>query len=192
MTSYDPEQVEFINPEDIPDLGFDDEPCVDNEPRIDVEPATEEEIRLWWTARYDRSTIKPIDIPLTAPWGLPVSSKDLEKLKAGFRTRSMDDKWDLLVEDPDDKGNISLHILRNWEYAELFILHIVSNEDSGGAVIQDITWEGNWNGYRCEAEQAQKEAIILCRLFLKCEFETVPLYPSSVMWNPEAYKKLEV
>ncbi|KAK7218937.1 hypothetical protein V2G26_006940 [Clonostachys chloroleuca] len=184
MTSYDPEQVEFINPEDIPDLGSDDEP------RVDVEPATEEEIRLWWTARYDRSIVKPIDEPLTAPWGLPVSSKDLEKLKAGFRTRSMDDKWDLLVEDPDDKGNISLHILRNWEYAELFILHIVSNEDSGGAVIQHITWEGNWNGHRCEAEQAQKEAVILCRLFLKCEFETVPQYPSSVMWSPEAYKKL--
>ncbi|CAH0033328.1 unnamed protein product [Clonostachys rhizophaga] len=111
MISYDLEQVEFINPEDIPDLGSDDEPCVDNEPRIDVEPATEEEIQLWWTARYDRSIVKPINEPVTSPWGLPVSSEDLEKLKAGFRTRSMDDKWDLLVEDPDDKGNISLHIL---------------------------------------------------------------------------------
>ncbi|KAK7219530.1 hypothetical protein V2G26_007533 [Clonostachys chloroleuca] len=154
------EVVGNINPEDIPDLGSDDEPCVD-----DVESATEEEIQLWWTARYDKSIVKPIKEPLTAPWGLPVNSKDLEKLKAGFRTRSMDDKWDLLVEDPD--------------------------EQDGGGVIQDITWEGNNDGFRCEAEQAQKEAVVLCRLFLECEFETVPRYPSSVIWSPEGYKKLE-
>ncbi|VUC37318.1 unnamed protein product [Clonostachys rosea] len=180
------EAVGNINPEDIPDLGSDDEPCVD-----DVESATEEEIQLWWTARYDKSIVKPIKEPLTAPWGLPVNSKDLEKLKAGFRTRSMDDKWDLLVEDPDGQGNISLHILRNLAYTEYFILHIVSYEDGGGAVIQDITWEGNNDGFRCEAEQAQKEAVVLCRLFLECEFETVPKYPSSVIWSPEGYKKLE-
>ncbi|CAG9998245.1 unnamed protein product [Clonostachys byssicola] len=163
MTSYNPDVVGNINPEDIPDLGSDDEPCVD-----DVEPPTEEEMQLWWSA-----------------------SKDLEKLNAGFRTRSMDDKWDLLVEDPDEQGNISLHILRNWAYTEYFILHIVSNEDGGGAVIQDITWEGNNDGFRCEAEQAQKEAVILCRLFLECEFKTIPQYPSSAIWSPEGYKKLE-
>jgi hypothetical protein len=133
--------------------------------------------------------------PLTAPWGLPISDADLEKLKVGVKSRNMDDKWDVLNEDPDKDGNISIHILRSWLQEDCYTLHIVpkpnSDNDGGSAKIQSITWEGNKGGLQCDAEQAKKEAVIVSRMILKCEFETLPDYPSSVLWQSSAYKKLD-
>jgi hypothetical protein len=94
----------------------------------------------------------------------------------------MDDKWDMLIEDPDENGNISLHILRSWLQEECYILHIVpklSDDNGGSAKIQSITWEGNKAGLQCDVEQAKKEAVILSRGHLYSEFETLPHYPSS-------------
>lgn len=31
----------------------------------------------------------------------------------------------------------------------------------------------------------------MSRCWLHCEFETLPNYPSSVLWDPSAYKKLD-
>ncbi|KAH6646236.1 hypothetical protein BKA67DRAFT_541212 [Truncatella angustata] len=154
----------------------------------------EEEMKKWLSTTYERGSRKPMKEPLTAPWGLSISDADVEKLKVGFKSRSMDDKWDMLIEDPDENGNISLHILRNWLQEECYILHIVpkpSNDDGGSAKIQSITWEGNKAGLQCDAEQAKKEAVILSRGHLHCEFETLPHYLSSVFWDPRAYTKLD-
>lgn len=153
----------------------------------------EEEMKKWLSTAYERGSKNPMKERLTAPWGLAISDSDVEKLKAGFKSRSMDDKWDVLVEDPDESGNISVHILRSWLQEEGYILHIVpkpSNDDGAGAKIEGITWEGNKAGLQCDAEQAQKEAVLLARIHLDCEFETLPHYPSSVLWDPSAYKKL--
>ncbi len=97
--------------------------------------------------------------PLTAPWDLPISDADVEKLKVGFKSRRMDDKWDMLIEDPDENGHISIHILRSWLQEECYILHILpkpSNDDGRSAKIQSITWEGNKAGLQCDAEQRQE------------------------------------
>jgi hypothetical protein len=153
----------------------------------------EEEMKKWLSTTYERGSKKPMKESLTAPWGLPISGADVEKLKVGFKSRSMDDKWDMLIEDPDENGNISLHILRSWLQEECYILHIVlkpSKDDGGSAKIQSITWEGNKAGLQCDAEQAKKEAVILSRGHLHCEFETLPHYSSLVFWDPGAYKKL--
>ena len=163
------------------------------EPTTDKD-VDEEEMKKWLSTTYERGSKKPMKKPLTAPWGLPISDADVEKLKVGFKSRSMNDKWDMLIEDPDENGNISLHILRSWLQEECYILHIVlkpSNDDGGSAKIQSITWEGNKAGLQCDAEQAKKEAVILSRGHLHCEFETLPHYPSSVFWDPSAYKKLD-
>ncbi|GAB0138077.1 hypothetical protein EsDP_00006323 [Epichloe bromicola] len=135
--------------------------------------------------------------PLTAPWDLLISDADVEKLKVGFKSQSMDDKWDILVEDPDKDGNISIHIIRNWLQEECYILHIAPRRSSdddggGGAKVQGITWEGNKAGLQCGAQQAKKEAVMLARSLLQCEFEKLPHYPSSVFWDSSAYKKLDV
>ena len=106
----------------------------------------------------------------------------------------MDDKWDILVENPDENGNLSIHIIRSWVKEPAYILHIVqkqSEDDGGSAKVGGITWEGNKAGKQCGAEQALKEAVMLCRGHLKCEFETLPQYPRSAFWDWKAYKKLD-
>ncbi|KAK9775865.1 hypothetical protein SCAR479_07390 [Seiridium cardinale] len=171
-------------------------PITDSE--VDVEEdahgdVDEEEMKKWLSTTYERGSKKPMRAPLSAPWGLPISDADVEKLKVGFKSRDMDDKWDMLIEDPDENGNMSLHILRSWLQEECYILHIIpkpSDDDGGSAKIQRVTWEGNKAGLQCDAEQAQKEAVILSRGHLHCEFETLPHYPSTVFWDPKAYKKL--
>ncbi|KAH8892294.1 hypothetical protein GQ53DRAFT_746195 [Thozetella sp. PMI_491] len=154
----------------------------------------EEEMKKWFSTTYERGSKKPMKEPLTAPWGLPISDADVERLKGGFKSRSMDDKWDMLIEDPDENGNVSLHILRSWLQEECYILHMVpkpGSDDGRSAKIQSITWEGNKAGLQCNAEQAKKEAVILSRCHLHCEFETLPHYPSSMLWDSSAYKKLD-
>jgi hypothetical protein len=173
-------------------------PATDSE--VDVEEdlyagmTDEEAWQKYLSTKYEHSSKKPMKEPLTAPWGLPISDADLEKLKVGVKSRNMDDKWDVLNEDPDKDGNISIHILRSWLQEDCYILHIVpkpnSDNDGGSANIQSITWEGNKGGLQCDAEQAKKEAVIVSRMILKCEFETLPDYPSSVLWQSSAYKKL--
>jgi hypothetical protein len=149
--------------------------------------------------RY-RGNSKPMREILTAPLDIRISDADVEKLKIGFSSWSMEDKWDLLVEDPDDEGGISIHIIRNWLRNEMYILHIApkpssTEEEAGGgseggsAKVRGITWEGDMEGTQCGAEQALKEAVILCRGWLDCEFEGLPQYPWSVFWDPSAYKK---
>ena len=142
-------------------------------------------MKKWLSTTYERGSKKPMKKPLTAPWGLPISDVDVEKLKVGFKCRSMDDSWDMPIEDPDENGNISVHILRSWLglQEECYILHIVpkpSTDDGRSAKIQSISWEGNKVGLQCDAKQAKKEAVILSRGHLHCEFETLPHYPSSV------------
>ena len=74
--------------------------------------------------------------PLTAPWDLPISDTDVEKLLVGYKSRSSDDKWDIQVEDPDENGNIAIHILRSWTQKECYILEVMrkpSDDDVGSA-----------------------------------------------------------
>ncbi|KAL9097944.1 MAG: hypothetical protein Q9165_000270 [Trypethelium subeluteriae] len=147
----------------------------------------------WFAAAYERGTKKPMKKPLTAPWDVPISNTDMEKLNAGLRARSMDDKWEILVEDPNENGTISLHILRSWLQEKCYILHIVpsSREKGGSAKIERITWEGDHAGWQCDAEQAKKEAVVLCRSQVGCELETLPKYPSSVLWDSDSYTKMD-
>ncbi|OTA52915.1 hypothetical protein K449DRAFT_390622 [Hypoxylon sp. EC38] len=173
---------------------IDSESDTSEEVHSDVSEADEEEMKKWLSTAYERESKKPMKEPLTAPLDLPISDSDVEKLKVGFKSKSMDDKWDILIEDPDENGGISVHIIRSWLQEECYILHIVprsSNDDGGSAKIRSITWEGNKAGLQCDAEQAKKEAVILLRGHLNCEFEALPDYPSSVFWDSKAYKKLD-
>lgn len=182
-------------------------PPTDSESDVDVNEDApsdwdeEEEMKKWLSTTYEPGSRSPMKEPLTAPWDLSISDADVEKLKVGFKPHSMDDKWDILVENPDKDGNLSIHIIRSWLQEECYILHIAPKQSSddgggegggGGAKVQGITWEGNKAGLQCDAQQAKKEAVMLARSLLQCEFEKLPHYPSSVFWDPNAYKKLDV
>ncbi|OTB06238.1 hypothetical protein M426DRAFT_318984 [Hypoxylon sp. CI-4A] len=159
----------------------------------EVSDADSEEIRRWESTAYERGSKNPMKMPLTETLDIPISDSDVEKLKVGVKSKSMDDKWDILVEDPDENGGLSIHIIRSWLQEECYILHIApkpSNGDGGSAIVKSITWEGNKSGLHCEAEQAKKEAVMLARGHLDCEFEALPHYPSSMFWDSKAYTRL--
>ncbi|KAK7178402.1 hypothetical protein PSPO01_15548 [Paraphaeosphaeria sporulosa] len=94
----------------------------------------------WRSNTYERKLVKPMKKPLTAPLDLAVSNSDVEKLKAGFRPRSQDDKYAWLIE--DEIRNTSIHIIRHFVQEEEYILHITpksSNDNSASAKIYSIT-----------------------------------------------------
>jgi hypothetical protein len=138
----------------------------------------EEDEEFWerWSSNiYERKLVKPMKKPLTAPLDLAVSDSDVEKLKAGFRPRNMDDKYAWLIE--DENGNISIHVIRHFVKEEVYILHITpksSNDNGASAKIHSITWEGDLNGIHNDLEQAKKNVVMLARVILKCDFETLP------------------
>lgn len=164
---------------------------------------TDEEIKNFYSTKYKHVSRPPMKAPLTAPLDIRISNADVEKLKVGLRTYSMDDKWDFLIEDPDREGNVSLHVLRSWlgKRQDCYVLHVAAgsgNDGDGdggngeggeGAKVVGITWEGDKAGLRCEAEQAKIEAVTLCRGHLGCEFENLPDYPASMFWKN--YKRLD-
>jgi hypothetical protein len=171
------------------DAGSDDTDSGGSDSEMD-----DEELDNWLLPTYKPKfwSKHPMKEALTAPWDLPISDADVEKLKTGFKSKNMDDKWDFLVEDPDKNGNISLHIIRTWCREPCWILHIMpkpSSTDGGGAKIHGITWEGKRVMGRSAAEQAQKEAVILCRGHLRCTFEALPEYPIGTFYDPNAYTK---
>ena len=148
----------------------------DSNAHSDVEE-DEEFWNRWRSNTYERKLVKPMKKPLTAPLDLAVSESDVEKLKAGFRPRNQDDKWAWLIE--DENGNISIHIIRHFVQEEFYILHITpksSNENDASAKIHSITWEGDMNGMQNDVEQAKKNVVILARIILECDFETLPHY----------------
>jgi len=150
-----------------------------------VDSNVEEDEEFWerWRSKtYERKLVKPMKKPLTAPLDLAVSGSDLEKLKAGFRPQSQDDKWAWLIE--DENGNLSIHIIRHFVQKEVYILRIASNpshDNDANAKIHSITWEGDMNGVQNDVEQAKKNVVILARVILKCDFETLPRYASETV-----------
>jgi hypothetical protein len=117
--------------------------------------------------------------PATAPWGLRISDTDLEKLKAGFRPKDQDDKWYFYVSATEQP--ISVHIARSAFNIDFYVLHVVvkpGDDGSSGssAEIASITWETN-RGCLSE-EQAKKEAVMITRSVLECDFDALPEYDS--------------
>lgn len=162
----------------------------------DAKRVDEETAKKWISTTYERDSKKPMKEPLTASWDLPISDTDVGTIKVGFKSFSMDDKCDLLVEDPDENGDISLHVIRNWLQEECYILHIISkplasNDKNATAKIQGTTWKENKAGLQCSEEQAKIEAIMLSRGWLHCAFEKLPHYPPSVFWARSGYKRLD-
>jgi hypothetical protein len=148
----------------------------DSNAHSDVEE-DEEFWKRWRSNTYERKLVKPMKKPLTAPLDLAVSDSDVEKLKAGFRPRNQDDKYAWLIE--DENGNISIHIIRHLVQDDDYILHITpksSNDNGASAKIHSITWEGDMNGIQNDVEQAKRNVVVLARVILKCDFETLPHY----------------
>lgn len=138
----------------------------------------------------DEQGLKAMKDPMTAPWDTIISIADVDKLKRGFKPRNMDDKWEILVEDPNENGHLSIHIVRFLLREECYTVCIIpgaSSNISGGvsARFESLTWETNKPGdktkvaLQSDAEQAKEEALLIFKNVLYCKFETLPQYSSS-------------
>lgn len=121
--------------------------------------------------------------PMSAAWGLVLSDADWTKLRAGLQARDMDDRWLYTVDAVDVSGVVTIHIKRSWTGTELYAIHVKPSHDNEPTRIIAITWEQNKNGILITEEQAKIEVTILSRGLLKCDFEQLPEYDSSLMWN---------
>ncbi|KAI9674937.1 MAG: hypothetical protein M1822_008999 [Bathelium mastoideum] len=124
--------------------------------------------------------------PAAAPWDVSISDADFEKLKAGFTPRDMDDKWVFRVTDLDQSGNISIHLVRSWTDTELYVLAVKPRHGGSNAKIEAITWEQSKGGIHVSEVQGKKDAVILCRAILGCDFDALPHYDFSLLWNHPA------
>ncbi|KAF2818571.1 hypothetical protein CC86DRAFT_308927 [Ophiobolus disseminans] len=124
--------------------------------------------------------------PATAQWHQRISDADFKKLKAGFESRDMDDKWNITVTEQTSSSNISICFARSWTDQELYVLDVKSSDGGSGSQIKAITWEQNKSGIRISEEQAKKEVVILSRSILDCEFEELPEYDRNDVWNHPA------
>jgi len=127
--------------------------------------------------------------PATAPWGLPISNADLEKLKAGFQPQDQDEKWPASA----TYQPISIHVTRSATGIELYVLHIIvkpsdnnSSNSDNKIKIAAITWEQNKGGIHISEEQGKKEVVIITRGILGCDFDALPEYDVSDLWNHPA------
>ena len=59
---------------------------------------------------------------------------------------------------------------------------VIKLSDGGGAKITSIAWEQNKCEIRVGEEGGKKEAVIVCRMVLRCDFDTLPLYGRKILW----------
>ncbi|KAE8373853.1 hypothetical protein BDV26DRAFT_296524 [Aspergillus bertholletiae] len=124
--------------------------------------------------------------PATAPWGLSISDADVEKLKAGLEPKDQDGKWRISATDQSQSGNISVHLARSGTGKEVYILIMKPNDgrsSGSGAEIEAIIWEQNKAGIHITEEQAKKDVVIITRGLLGRDFDALPGYDVSDLWN---------
>lgn len=122
-------------------------------------------------------------------WTTPISSADLEKLKASLEPQDQDEEWLISA----TYRPISIHVARSARGNELYIPHVVvkpgdddSNNGNSNIKIVGITWEQNKCGIRISEEQGKKEVVIITRGILGCDFDALPEYDVSDLWNHPA------
>jgi len=126
---------------------------------------------------------EPMVDPATAPWSLTISDTDFEKLKAGFEPADMDDRWAISAADSNDGRTTNITLARSWTGKKHYILVVKPRDSESGVKIEGITWEQNRGEIYISEEQGKKEVVILCRGFLKCDFDELPHYDASLVWN---------
>jgi hypothetical protein len=122
-----------------------------------------------------------MEAPAKASWDLSISDTDFNKLKTGFEASDMNQRWEITAKEPDENGIIPIHISRSWTDEDQYIL-AAKPSDSGGAEIISITWEQKKGEIHVDEERGKKEAVVICRMVLHCDFEALPLYDRKILW----------
>ena len=112
---------------------------------------------------------KPVENALTAPWNLQITSEQLAKLKAGYSSADMNDKWMIAFETKGDKTLV--HIARSWTGRTMYVLTISEAADGGGAEIETLTWDetGGHMTEKTDEAEAKGWVVRLCKSHLGCD-----------------------
>lgn len=122
--------------------------------------------------------------PSTAPWDLPISRSDVEKLKQGFKPAAMEDRWKCHADvPPDARGDFVVHLHRSWTGDEVFRMNVVvlaapengekvasANTGEPHARIADITWDRGDGTFLDSEDKAKEVAAGVCRGVMGCDF----------------------
>jgi hypothetical protein len=121
--------------------------------------------------------LRLLEDPLTADWRCTITYSDYNKMLKGWMGESMDDKWMVFTDTPDNEGNTVVHVCRSWTGIENFSLKIVAgNPNETEAKEWGTTVQISWLEYtrsipetKVTEEDVKKRARGLCRRLLGCE-----------------------
>jgi hypothetical protein len=121
-------------------------------------------------------TIRPLENPSTAQWGLAITHSDYEKMVKGWKPTSMDDKWMVVTDAPDAQGNTVVHICRSWLGHEIYSFTVEAGdpnhtEAKDWGKIVEISWKDPFAGLPVMEEEAKDTAINYCKGMLRCELK---------------------
>jgi hypothetical protein len=116
--------------------------------------------------------------PAMAQWDRPITHQDYNKMLKGCKPKSMEDKWNIKMDAPEDaQGNAILHLYFGWTPREEFSLDIVAGdpnktEAKEWARIVKISWKVDFpGGLTVDEEEAKTVVIRLCNNLLGCTIE---------------------
>ncbi|KAK3177301.1 hypothetical protein K4F52_009911 [Lecanicillium sp. MT-2017a] len=116
----------------------------------------------------DSTSLHRFSKPKSAPWTASLSGNDTFKLLKGYKPESMDDRWEIYTEGPNDKGHVTVRIYRSWtglQTVSVWITASVTKDNwiTAGRVTQ-INWETDWNKLRgYDAEESKDTVKALCK-----------------------------
>ncbi|KAF2799898.1 hypothetical protein K505DRAFT_320843 [Melanomma pulvis-pyrius CBS 109.77] len=116
--------------------------------------------------------------PATAQWGRTVTHDDYTKMLQGFQPQSMDDKWTIKADTPEDaQGNTVVHAYFGRQNYEEIALTIATGDPNkieclDWATITKISWKVEHpGGTELTEKEAKERAISLCKGLLRCAME---------------------
>lgn len=122
-------------------------------------------------------------------WVLGCLEQYCRQLKSSLKTQDQDEEWLISA----TFRPISIHVARSARGSQLYVPHIVvkpgdddSSNRNSDITIVGITWEQNKGESRISEEQSKKEIVIITRGILRCDFDALPEYDVSDLWNHSA------
>jgi hypothetical protein len=111
---------------------------------------------------------KTISNPLKASWKIPILSEQVLTLLNGFQPESMDDRWAVWSEGPDERGRCKIVMCRSWTGHRIFEVEVkLKRLDGGnergskevGGWITGLVWEENKDVVTVESERDAKRMV---------------------------------
>lgn len=109
----------------------------------------------------------------TVSWNVFLTPEQAVSLVMGFKPKTLQDKWFIYSEGPDQSGKLKVHFHRSWtglKIAELFIL--IDLKGLGAGKIVGIKFNGTEQTNSMDEEEARYMVSTTCAWVLGVNLET--------------------